>query len=166
MNRREFAATSLAAAIAGAATAVSADDPKPPSSRTPFAPGKPIEIDVRSTGVTWNGGIFHLVRLGHIEFSLDRHAGTLTAEARGGITTFDEVNYDVSAAVFDESGVLLGTARAACEVPRESLGKCLTMPVTLPLDFGTSLDFVFAKSFEVAVSNRRVLTPDEWQKPS
>lgn len=167
MNRREFAkcavASSATLVVAGTAAAA-AEDESQRTRNAPFATGRPIEINVRSPGVTWNGGTFHLVSLGRIEFSLDRDSGALSAEVRGGVTTFDDVRYDVSGAVFDEAGILLGTARAECEVPREWLGKCLTMQKTLTLDFGVSLDYARAKTFAIAISNRKVLTPDQWQK--
>lgn len=167
MNRREFAKRALASSgtlvVAGTAVAAAEGDAERPRN-LPFSTGRPIKIDVRSPGVTWNGSTFHLVSLGRAEFSLDRDSGALSAEVRGGVTTFDEVRYDVSGAVFDEAGNLLGTARAECEVPREWLGKCLTMQRTLTLDFGVSLDYARAKTFAIAISNRKVLTPDQWQK--
>jgi hypothetical protein len=39
-----------------------------------------------------------------------------------------------------------------------------TMAQTITLDFGVSLDYARAVAFVVSISNRKVLTPDEWQK--
>jgi hypothetical protein len=166
VNRREFGAAALGAAVVGAAAAGSAEEPKPETSsgRLAFAAGRLIEFRVVPPGVEWGGGTSYPLQLGGIEFSLGREAGTLTAEVRGMENTFVEMRYDVSAAVFDEGGRPLGAARSVCEVPEFFKGASLTRGKTIPLDFGTSLDFVKAKTFEVAVSNRRVLTPDRWRR--
>lgn len=134
------------------------------------APGLPLKWDARiplavqSAPVQWKGATFHLVTLGSIQFKLDKEAGTLSADVQGATTTFDEVTYDVSAAVFDASGNLLGTARTPCKVERLWLGKTIHSPLTLRLDFGTSLNYAKAASFMVSISEQKVLTPDDWAK--
>ncbi|HTI73038.1 MAG TPA: hypothetical protein VMF06_23895 [Candidatus Limnocylindria bacterium] len=125
---------------------------------------RPIPLKVQSPGVEWRGQTYHLVSLGSIQFELDQKTGHLQAAARAGITTFDKVDYDISAAVLDAAGELLGTARAQCNVERNWLGQVLNLGQTISLDFGVSLDYAKAASFMVSVSKRPVLTPDDWQK--
>jgi hypothetical protein len=130
----------------------------------PFELERSIPLSVQSPAVEWKGNTFHLVKLGTIQFELDPKNSQLIAVINAGVTTFDNVDYDISAAVFDASGKLLGTARAQCKVQREWLGHVLTMAATISLDFGTSLDYPQAKSFMLSVSRQRVTTPDQWQK--
>ena len=59
---------------------------------------------------------------------------------------------------------MLGSARAQCKVRRMWAGGVKTMAQTITLDFGVSLDYARALAFVVSISNRKVLTPDEWQK--
>ena len=50
-------------------------------------------------------------------------------------------------------------------MPRVWLGKPLQETRTLQFDFGVSLAYRQAKSFSVAISERKVLTPADWQRP-
>jgi hypothetical protein len=123
-------------------------------------------ISLQSSPVSWRGYAYHLLQFGTIKFDLDldRDNGHLTAELRGGATSFDNVDYDISAAVFGSQGQLLGTARAQQTVERVWLGKTMQTSVTVTFDFGSSLDYAAAKKFQLSISNRKVLTPDDWQK--
>ena len=103
------------------------------------------------------------MRLGSITFDLDKN-DSLKADIQAGVTGFDDVDYDISGAVFDAAGQMLGTARAQCKVKRMWAGKVAMRAQTIRLDFGVSLDYTRAASFMISVSNRKVLTPDEWQK--
>jgi hypothetical protein len=125
--------------------------------------GSSIPLAVQSAGVEWKGDTFHLVQLGSIRFDLDK-SDRLTAEIQGGVTMFDDVDYDISGVVFDAAGQLLGSARAQCKVRRMWAGGVETMAQTITLDFGVSLDYARAAAFAVGISNRKVLTPDDWQK--
>ena len=80
------------------------------------------------------------------------------------MTEFDNVDYDISAAVFDAAGQMLGSARAQCKVQRMWAGNVCRTGRTITLDFGISSDYTRAAAFAVSVSNRKVLTPDDWQK--
>lgn len=70
----------------------------PPS--LPLDLDKPIAISVESAGVSWRGATYHLARVGQIRFSLDRDAALLTAKLHAAVMTFDEVDYEISGAVF------------------------------------------------------------------
>jgi hypothetical protein len=129
----------------------------------PLKLGSSIPLAVRSAGVEWKGNTFHLVSLGAITLDLDK-GDRLTAEIQGGVTMFDDVDYDISGAVFDAAGQMLGSARAQCKVRRMWAGKVEMRAQTITLDFGVSLDYARAVAFVVSISNRKVLTPDEWQK--
>jgi hypothetical protein len=118
---------------------------------------------VQSAGVEWKGTTFHLVGFHSITFGLDK-SDHLTAELQGGVTGFDNVDYDINGAVFDAAGQLLGSARAQCKVQRLWAGNVLSAAQTITLDFGVSLDYVRATAFAVSISNRKVLIPDDWQK--
>jgi hypothetical protein len=122
-----------------------------------------IPLAVRSAGVEWKGNTFHLVQLGSIRFDLDK-SDRLTSEIQAGVMGFDDVDYDISGAVFDAAGQMLGSARAQCKVRRMWAGVVKTMAQTITLDFGVSLDYARAVAFVVSISNRKVLTPNEWQK--
>jgi hypothetical protein len=129
----------------------------------PLKFGSSVPLAVQSAGVAWKGYTFHLVRLNSIRFDLDK-SDRLTAEIQAGVTEFDNVDYDISGAVFDAAGQMLGTARAQCKVQRMWAGNVRMTAQTVKLDFGVSLDYTGAVAFAVGVSNRKVLTPDEWQK--
>jgi hypothetical protein len=129
----------------------------------PLKLGASIPLSVQSAGVTWKGNTFHLVHLGSIRFDLDK-GDCLKATIQAGVTEFDNVDYDISAAVFDASGQMLGSARAQCKVQRMWAGNVWRTGRTITLDFGVSLDYTRAAAFAVSVSNRRVLTPDDWQR--
>jgi hypothetical protein len=126
--------------------------------------GSPIPLSVRSAGVEWRGNTYHLLGLGSIRFNLDKRTSRLKAEIAAGVTGFDDVDYDVSAAVFDATGALLGAARSRCSVHRMWAGMVASGPQTIDLDFGVSLDYTRAATFMVSISKRKVLTPDEWPK--
>lgn len=129
-----------------------------------FQLGTSVPLDIESEGVEWKGYAYHLVKLGSMRFNLDGKTDHLTAEIQAGVTTFDNVDYDVSAAVFDSERRMLGVARAECHVQREWLGRVLTTSQSIALDFGRSLDYPSATAFMLTVSKRKVLTPDDWQK--
>ncbi|MEI7729752.1 MAG: hypothetical protein WCO56_09265 [Verrucomicrobiota bacterium] len=131
----------------------------------PLKLGTSIPLSVQSDGVTWRGHTFHLVSLGSTEFDLDTN-DCLKAEIKAGVACFDDVDYDISCAVFDAAGQLLGTARTQCKVQRVWLGNLLVRAETITLDFGTSLDYKRAVGFAIGISNRKVLTPDQWPKPA
>jgi len=129
----------------------------------PLKLGASIPLSVQSAGVTWKGNTFHLVHLGSIRFDLDK-SDRLKADIQAGVTEFDNVDYDISVAVFDGAGQMLGSARAQCKVQRGWLGNVKRTGRTITLDFGISSDYTRAAAFAVSVSNRKVLTPDDWQK--
>ena len=129
----------------------------------PLKLGATIPLAVRSAGVEWKGNTYHMVGLGSIKFDLDK-SDRLTAEIQGGVMGFDNVDYDISGAVFDAAGQMLGSARAQCKVQRLWVGNVVSMAQTITLDFGVSLDYARAAAFAVSISNRKVLTPDDWQK--
>src|SRR4051794_5043016 len=82
-----------------------------------------IPLTIQSDGVEWKGFSYHLVSLGSVRFHLDEKTEHLSAEIQAGVTTFDEVDYNISAAVFDAEDRMLGVARAQCHVQREWLGR-------------------------------------------
>jgi hypothetical protein len=129
----------------------------------PLEFGRKLLLSLQSHPVEWRSNTYRLVSLGSIRFELDRETGRLKADVQGSTTSFDDVNYDVSAAVFNASGTLLGTARSECKVQRVWLGNVLTTQITLTLDFGSSLDYASAAGYAVNINRRKVLTPDEWQ---
>jgi hypothetical protein len=130
----------------------------------PLKFGASIPLSIQSEGVEWKGHVYHLLALGSIEFTLQKGSDHLTAEIKAGTTSFDDVDYDISGAVFDVAGGLLGVARASCHVDRTWLGKVLMSSETITLDFGRSLDYPSAAGFMLTVSKRKVSTPDDWQK--
>ena len=153
----------MAGILAIAATGPGTKDHQPAAlpSALPLALGKPAPVVAESAGVEWNGNTYHLVKLDSIRFDLD-NTNRLTAEIQAEVTSFDEVAYDISGAVFDAAGNLLGTARAQCRLERMWLGRVMHSPRTIGLDFGISLDYPRATAFMLGVSKRKVLTPDQW----
>lgn len=124
---------------------------------------EPARIAVKSKGVVWKGNTFHLLSLHEAEFQLGARPH-LKGRIKGSTVTFDDVDYEVHAAVFGKEGELLGTAKALQPVERVWLGKPLTSPAELTLDFGISEAYRNATTFSIAISDRKVLTPDQWAK--
>ncbi len=137
--------------------------PEKPKASLPIDLKEPLPIKVKSHPVEWRESTFHLVSLNTIQFSLDEESH-LRAEVKGRVTMFDDVQYDVSAAVLNKDGELLGTARTLCEAKRMWLGRTMSSAQKLNLDFGVSLEYPNADSFLINISKRKVLTPDDWQK--
>ena len=171
-RKRWLAATAWTVPVLGSLLVITAysqprkqlkDQGAAPARTFRFELGQRISLAAQSSGVEWKSNTFHLVTLGSIQFELDQ-TNRLTGDIRAGVTAFDNIQYDISCAVFDAAGELLGAARAPCKVEREWLGKVETESRTISLDFGVSLDYGRATTFMVSVSKRRVLTPDEWQK--
>lgn len=125
--------------------------------------GKAIPIRVTSAPVRWKGNDYRLVRIGEATFS-QSPLGRVTAMLSAGVLTFDNVEYEVHAALFDEAGKLLGTAHTLCPVTRIWVGVAGTVSTTLALDFGISKAYDRARWFTVSVTERDVLTPDQWPK--
>jgi len=130
----------------------------------PLTFGTSIPLSIQSDGVEWKGHVYHLLGLGSIQFALEKESDHLTADIKAGTTSFDDVDYDISGAVFDAAGRMLGVARARCHVDRTWLGRVLMSSENITLDFGRSLDYSNATGFMLTVSKRKVLTPDDWQK--
>ncbi|MFN3650588.1 MAG: hypothetical protein ACK47B_13510 [Armatimonadota bacterium] len=161
-NRRSLWVLGLGAVPAAAAQSGGAPEPRKTAQPVPLKLDGPIRVDVKSHPVLWNGHAYHLLRIWEARFQRSSE-GRLTAVLQLSTITFDQVEYDVSAAVLDAAGTLLGTARAPVQVERVWLGKALTTSGKLELDFGISLDYERAAAFSLGISRRRVLTPDEWQ---
>ena len=126
--------------------------------------GKKLPLDIRSSGVEWENQTWHLLELANIQFLLDRES-RFTAEIEGDVCHFDNIDYTVYCAVFDASGTLLGTASVLVQVKRIWRGIVISEIVkTFSLDFGISTNFRKAKYFAIAISERKVLTLDMWQK--
>jgi hypothetical protein len=142
----------------------SAQDARQPSAMPRIVLDAPILVNVKSQDVRWRGNVYNLVRIGKTTFHLDGQS-RLTAKLAGGVTTFDNVEHEIHAAVFDGMGRLLGTAKAACPVERVWISKVLLEQREWPLDFGVSLAYADARSFTLTVNEQKVLTPEDWQKP-
>lgn len=168
MDRRKFAFTSVSACTTAAigtqllANDTSSDDAHSAPNPVPFKAGTPVKLDLQSAPVMWRDSPVHLLTLNHITFSLHQEGRSLIAKVNGSIQTFDNVEYDISVAVFGGKGDLLGSSRAVCKVPRHWAGRCGMQQTSLTLDFGISNDFPQARSFLACISNRDVLTPDQW----
>lgn len=169
MNRRFFAARlatlgALLGLTGGSSRGAPGRDEEETASSFPLEFDHPIKLAIASDGVTWRGASYRLVHLTQIRFSHDRDTGRVTATVRGAVTTFDNQEYEVGGALFGRAGRLLGVARVTCPVERTWLGKPLHVRKDLTLDFGISLDYTSAERFAVAISRRKILTPDQWQK--
>src|SRR5688572_18267535 len=110
---------------------------KPASeARLAYKLDEPIAAKAKSKPVHWHGHAYSLVELGEATFQ--RENDRLTAKLSGWVTTFDDVDYHVSMALFDDAGQFLGAATATCDVQRIWAGYVITQPRTLNLDFGVS----------------------------
>jgi hypothetical protein len=141
-TRHLFAMCGLSALATCGLLGVAANEPgqteRPAVAVPNIAPlrfGASIPLSVQSAGVTWKGNTFHLVHLGSIRFDLDK-SDRLKADIQAGVTEFDNVDYDISAAVFDAAGQMLGSARAQCKVQRLWAGNASRTARTITLDFG------------------------------
>jgi hypothetical protein len=165
INRRTICLMAGAAALAREVRA-GVPNGKPPAAARVLVPlrlDQPLPVGTASDGVRWRENTYHLVRVYQARFHLDEHS-RLTATVSASLTTFDKVDYDLHAAVFDPAGRLLGTARAVVPVERIWLGKVLTSRTSVPLDFGLSEAYPDATSFTLTLSRRKVLTPVDWQR--
>jgi hypothetical protein len=135
-----------------------------PGPTIPLKLGESIPLAIQSAGVEWRGGVYRLVELRSIQFDFNGQTSRLTAQIKADVRTFDNVDYDVSVAVFDAAGKLLGADRTLCSVPHIMHGKSTILERTINFDFGVSLDYSRATAFTVGVSKRKVLTPDDRQK--
>jgi len=154
--------TAFVAAV-GARGANAADAPPVPGAWEVFLTGKPIPIRVSSAPVQWKGNDYRLVQISQASF-YKSPLGRVTALLTAGVLSFDNVEYEVHAALFDEAGKLLGTAHTLCPVTRVWAGLPGTTPEKLSLDFGISKAYERAEWFTVSITERDVLTPDQWQK--
>jgi hypothetical protein len=122
-----------------------------------------IPLTIQSSGVEWGGHTYHLVRANAIQFDLNKDTGHLKAELQVSVTSFDQVDYEIGAALFGAEGELLGVAKTQCKIDRLWLGRVLHTDRTLLLDFGESLAYANARTFMLSISERKVLTPSDWQ---
>jgi hypothetical protein len=168
-----FAIAVLGSLAIGSGFVVAAPEPPPnrtakqeasPGPTIPLKLGRSIPLAIQSFGVEWRGNTYHLLSLGSVQFDLDKQTSRLKAEIKAAVMQFNKMDYDISAAVFDADGRLLGVARARCEIGRYWVANVVTGNDSLSLDFGVSLDYEHAASFMVSISKRKVLTPDQWNK--
>lgn len=164
-NRRAALASFSTAFLAavGARKAAAAPAPPVPGAWEVFRIDKPLPLRVSSAPVHWKGTDYVLVQIGEASFHKSP-LGRVTALLTAGVLTFDNVEYEVHAALFDQAGKLLGTARTLCPVTRIWAGVPGITPAKLTLDFGISKAYERAEWFTVSVSEQEVLTPDQWQK--
>ena len=164
MDRRNFAFASVAA---GSVLAFGRDDESRKSKLTAgfeeFRFGEAVELNLKSAPARWQGGDVHLICLNRLAFSFDSKIAHLTAKAKGSLLTFDNIDYNFSVVVFAADGSMLGSSTVVCSVPRIWLGVYGQQPVDLTLDFGISNKFEHATKFMACISDRTVLSPDQWQ---
>ncbi len=122
-----------------------------------------VDLELKSTPVKWQGRNIHLLSLDKFTFSLDSKSSRLTVNTTGSLLTFDNVDYTIGVAVFAADGSMLGSSMTVCNVPRIWLGIYGQQPVDLTLDFGISNNYAHASKFQACISDRTVLTPDQWQ---
>lgn len=151
----------LLAAFAGGAPSSPTQSIHPP--KQALRTGEPIDLNVESQGVAWQGHTYNLVRLGAVRLRLTEDAH-LMATVGAAVTTFDNVDYTLHAAAFDRANRLLGTAQAPVHVDRIWLGKVLREQRELKLDFGVSKAYRDLGYVTFTLSERDVQTPDQWQK--
>ena len=146
-----------------APTVLAEDTAVPAASRParswPLEWNRTIPLQLESTDVAVDGTLRHLVHLGSIRFELDPASHRLTAIVPAGLTCSDNVEHELSAAVLDEAGELLGTARVTCRVETLILGRVVTASRKLELDFRTSLDYPRASRFALSISKARIANP-------
>ena len=163
MDRRTFAIASIAT-CALPTIGVGKDTSDKSDSLHDFRFGETKNLEIKSTPVKWQGGDVHLLTLGKFEFSLDRNSNWLSARVNGSLLTFDNIDYTIGIAVFRADGTMLGVSTVICHVPRIWLGVYAKQPVDLKLDFGVSNNYPNGSKFKATISDRTVLTPDQWQK--
>ena len=129
----------------------------------PLKLGASIPLSVQSAGVTWKGDTFHLVHLGSIKFDLDK-SDRLKADIQAGVTEFDNVDYDIAPLYLMARDRCWGAHALSAKCSGCGPEKSTTTARTITLDFGISSDYTCAAAFAVSVSNRKVLTPDDWEK--
>jgi hypothetical protein len=161
MDRRTFGLSSiLACSMTTQAFGLTSEtNTEQSSSCDGFRFGVPVERELKSMPIKWQGGDVHLVTLNRFTFLLDEQTNRLTAKAEGSLLTFDDVEYSIGLVVCGENESLLGASTAVCKVPRIWVGAFLKQPIDLTLDFGISNNYSNAKHFQCCISDRTVLTP-------
>lgn len=162
MDRRK-ALASLAGLTGAVAVPAAAEGAAPviPGAYRFTATSREIPVSVSSHPVRWRDQDYRLVHIAEAQFSISA-TGRLTGIVSAGVNTFDNVDYDVHCAVFDAQGRLLGTASTVCSVPRIWVGTLGVSPVKLQLDFGVSEAYKRGEWFTLGITERKVLTPDQW----
>lgn len=135
---------------------------RPPQVLRPLAFNELLIVNAASREVTWQGNALHLVTIPTINFKLEGHH--LTAASQATLLTFNKVPYQAHVAVFDAQGQLLGTAATSCATERVWLGIYMMTWQDITFDFGESQAFAQAAFFSLAITDHKVLTPDEWNK--
>ena len=123
MNRRTFFTGGIGGLCLALNGRVQGAGTGKPSLSMKLEVGEKQAIELTTEPVTWRKHPVHLARFHSIQFSLDPEKHALKADLQGAVVTFDQVDYELSGAVFGADGKLLGAARAFCKVPRRWLGK-------------------------------------------
>ncbi len=139
------------AGIEGAPVAAGDVQATVPAGWSPMRLDEPIKTGFRALPVTWRGRKYYICRISSVEFHLDEES-RLTATASADVITFTRMDCVVHAAVFDEKGRLLATARADCEIYEQWLSTISMEYWTIELDFDVSADYGRAKYFSIAIN--------------
>lgn len=115
-----------------------------------------IRIDASSKPIEMRKDTpLEIITIGTGRFSLDEKS-RLTAVLSCGVTQYNDIEYWISVAVFDEAGRLLGSAchKESVQYVRAGLMPCMFREIEL--DFGISEAYKNATQIVVAISDRKV----------
>jgi hypothetical protein len=141
-------------ADAGATT----DDPPPVKGAFKLKMGHPLEILARSNPVKGKDRDAYVITIEKVTFDVAGDS-RLTAKLFTMIVQMAQVDYWISAAVYDAKGKLHGAASHMEAVKRVMLGRVVMATRDITLDFGISKGFARAAFATVVVGERDVPIP-------
>lgn len=132
----------------------------------PLKWGQATEVGARSNPIKGGKHDIHIITIQSAKFDLDSDS-RLTVTLRAMIVQHAQVDYWISAAVFDAEGRLLGAASHKEAVRRVMLGRVGMTTRDIALDFGLSNGYGRAAFATVAVGERDVpASPNPPASPS
>jgi hypothetical protein len=163
MKRRHLLASGAAALCCSVATQhASADDRKRVCS---FKLGFPFAIDQASPPVSDQEDAINIIRLESGILHLDEN-DRLVGKIHAHVFQYNNVNLDVSFAVFDENSELLGVARHTEIVRKIYISTMMGTTDDWTIDFGRSKGFRRASTLAVAFQDVPVPDPFKTGEPS
>ncbi|MCD0459581.1 hypothetical protein LOC72_08845 [Roseiconus lacunae] len=130
-----------------------------------FLLGSPFNINRASPPITYREQPINIIRLDSGTLHLDAN-DRLVGKIHAHVAQYNDINLDVSFAVFDENTELLGTARHTEVVRKVYISAMMATTENWIIDFGRSKTFHNASKLAVAFHDVPVPNPFEKGEPA